>query len=173
MEFTRVLVSLRDPGDFPKESSQVAKSRAEHYRGHALLAAAFLAMWLLGCGETTVAPEDSYDPVDAAGTVDESLPRGLRAKQEMLSGVFVLLQQGIEVDALADYEPGARFAESQEEFLEGTLNLSRWNFNGRPEGSDVPVVLFLTEDADTGKERRVERVYSVTGSVSQFTISRK
>ena len=137
------------------------------------LPAVLLAVACLGRGETTVAPEDSYDPVQAAGTVDESLPRGLGAKQEMLSSVLVLLQQGIEVDALADYEPGARFAESPEEFLEGALNLARWNFNGRPEGSDVPVVLFLTEDADTGKERRVERVYSVTGSATQFTISRK
>ena len=130
-------------------------------------------MGLLGCGETTVAPEDSYDPVDVAGTVDTSLPPKLLAKQEMLSTVLVLFQQGIEVDALADYEPGARFAESQEEFLEGAMNLSRWDFNGRPEGSDVPVVLFLTEDTDTGKERRVERVYAVSGSPTRFTISRK
>ncbi len=137
------------------------------------IAMALLLPLAIGCGEPVVAPEEAYDPEQLQGTVDSSLPRPLQVKQETLQRVLVSLQEGIEVDSLSDYHPDVQFRETPDDFLEGAINLARWDFNGEPAGNDVPVVLHLSVDSSGRNERRVERVYTVTGSPGRLTIQRK
>jgi hypothetical protein len=128
-----------------------------------------------GCGEATIPPEDAYDPEEVAGKVDPGLPSGLQAKQEALRKVLAELQQGVEIEFLSDYLDDVRFMETSEGFLEGALDLERWDFNGKPTGNDVPVVLFLAKENPDGTRRevRVERVYTVTGVPGGYFIRRK
>ena len=137
------------------------------------LSPVLLLLATAGCGEPTVPPEEAYAPEKLAGSVDTSLPKELQEKQRVIRKVLVTLQEAIDFDDLPGYHPDVRFTESLEGFLEGTINLARWDFNGRPTGDDVPLVVFLSEDTTGRNERRVERVYTVTGSPGRWTISRK
>ena len=138
-----------------------------------LIAIVVLLPMTVGCAEKAIPPEESYNPEEVQGTVDSSLPRAVQAKQEALQRILVSLHEGIEVDALSGYHSDLQFQETLDEFLEGTINLARWDFNGTPTDNDVPVVLYLSVDSSGGNERRVERVYTVTGSPGRLTIRRK
>ena len=138
-----------------------------------LLCLSFSAVAFLGCGEPTVPPDEAYDPEKMQGTVDTTLPPELRAKQEAILEAFDALQRGVPIDMLAEEVSGIRFTESAESFFEDTIRLERWEFNGRPTGNDVPVVLYLAED-DAGENlRQRDRIYTVSGSPGRFTITRK
>lgn len=128
----------------------------------------------IGCGESTVAPEDVFDPAKLQGTVDTSLPPHLQAKQEALATVFnLMIESGMDFEDMREEKAGVTVEESMEDFLEGTVELAQWDFNGKPSGDDVPVVLFLAEDSSGKNTRRVERVYTVLGSPGRITVSRK
>ncbi len=138
-----------------------------------LMMLAVLSSMAVGCGESEVGPNEAYDPAQLQGTVDSSLPGPLQSKQQALGRILVSILEGIDIDALSGYHPDVQFRETTEEFLEGAINLARWDFNGSPTGDDVPVVLYLSADSSGRKERRVERVYTVTGSPERRTIQRK
>lgn len=127
---------------------------------------------LVGCARREIPPEEAYVP--QTGTVDPSLPAPLQAKQQALKSVLDALSiEGIDFDELAS-DPKLEFQETAEEFLEeGAINLAGWDFNGKPAGNDLPVVLYLNLDSTGRNQRKVERVYTVTGSPGRFTISRK
>jgi hypothetical protein len=107
------------------------------------------------------------------GDVDTTLPPAQQEKQKVIKRIFDELQSRTHYTALKQYHADVRMIEPLESYMEGTLGMSRWNFNGKPEKDDVPVVLFMLEDKPDNPERRVERVYTVTGSPGNYTISRK
>jgi len=140
--------------------------------GAFLLAVAVLAA-LAGCGETVIPPEDAFDPEQVAGTVDESLPPKLRAKQEALSRFLTEIQAFEPIDFFGPDHAEIYFRESHENFYDGTLTLARWRFDGPPEGDDVPVVLTFDMDQSGTNRQEVQRVYRVTRSSGRFVIQRK
>lgn len=127
----------------------------------------------VGCGENEIPPEEAYTPV--SGDVDTSLPPDLQEKQQALKSILDALSvEGVDLDQLLDQNPNLRFNESSEEFYErGGINLDGWEFNGKPVGNDLPVVLYLNLDSTGRNKLKVERVYTVTGSRGRFTITRK
>ena len=127
----------------------------------------------VGCGEKEIPPEEAYTPV--SGDVDTSLSPELQQKQQALKSILDALSvEGLDLDQLPEQYPGLRFNESAEEFYERSgINLDGWEFNGKPVGNDLPVVLYLNLDSTGRKKLKVERVYTVTGSRGRFTISRK
>ena len=127
----------------------------------------------IGCGQGEIPPEEAFAPEKLMGHVDESLPPELQAKQKVLKRILVSLEEGVDFDYLPEEHPDVQLEESMEDFLEGTINLARWDFNGPPAGDGVPVVLYFSRDTSGRNERRVTRVYTVTGSKGRWTISRK
>ncbi len=133
-----------------------------------------LAAIAVGCGEPDVPIEESDDPEQRVGEVDESLSKALQIKQQLLKIVLdAFTVENIEVEFLSNSYPRATFTESAEDFDENTLGVARWDFNGKPTGSDVPVALWLSVDSSGTNERKVERVYTVTGSMGAFKVARK
>jgi len=144
------------------------------YRTMMWICSVFLVLLAAGCGEPTIAPEDSYEPAELQGTVDTSLPPELQKKQQALYDVLSVLQRGVAVDDVSGYTPNVRFQETPESFLpSGTLDLARWAFDGKPTGNDVPVVMHFTLDSPGGETKEEKRVYTVTGSGGQMVIRRK
>jgi hypothetical protein len=143
-----------------------------------LIAISFLVVLPLAIGCGGGASGEVYHPEAFQGKVDTSLPSELQVRQEVLRRLLHGLQEGIgEVAALRIFVPGVDYRESFEQFYEGQKRLIRWDFNGRPNGNDVPVVLYF-DNKESGPvspetERRVERVYQVSGYGQRFAISRK
>jgi len=135
--------------------------------------AAILALPLFGgCGEPVIPPEESFDLTEIQGTVDTSLPPELQEKQQAIRDVFESLTRGIDVDTLPEYHPGLTFTETVDEFYAGgAVDLDHWKFDGAPTGNEVPVVMYFDVEAEELKEEH--RVYTVTGSPGNRTISRK
>ena len=112
------------------------------------------------------------------GRVDTTLPAELQAKQQAVRRLLNGLQEGVgDAAGLAIYAPGIVYREKFEDFFNGAGQLARWEFSGRPQGNEVPVVLYF-DDQNSGlvnpeNVRREERVYLVSGSGQQYTISRK
>lgn len=132
--------------------------------------------FVLGCGNGQVPPDKVYRPDLLQGQVDASLPAPLQAKQQALRRLLAGLQEGIgDSHALREFVPGITFRESFDRFYEGAERLARWEFNGAPKNNEVPVALYLVDTPDGGAkaERRVERVYLVSGGGRQFTVARK
>lgn len=125
-----------------------------------------------GCGGDQAA-QPVYDPTEYQGEVDTSLPPELQEKQEALKRVFDELQRRTGYDSLPDVLPDYRLTETRESFFGNTLALEKWDFNGRPSGNDVPVVVQLLEDTPEESLRKEERVYTVTGSMGKYVIQRK
>jgi hypothetical protein len=105
------------------------------------------------------------------GEVDTTLPPDLQAKQAALKSVLDELQFGNAIEDI--YAPGVLFDETPQSFREDGIGLHSWDFNGKPSGDDVPVVLNLRLDTPDSQTKRVERVYSVTGVPGNFVIRRK
>ena len=128
---------------------------------------------LIGCGENQVPPEEAYVPT--SGTVDASLAPDLMAKQQVLKTIFdSLSQEGIGLEQLSDENPNLKFNEPPEEFLErGAINLAGWDFDDKPTGDDVPVILHLNLDSTGRNVLEVKRVYTVTGPAGRIVIGRK
>jgi hypothetical protein len=125
-----------------------------------------------GCGKREIPPQGAYPR--ALGTVDTSLSPDLQAKQQVVKTLFDALSVGMRLEELPDQNPNLRFDESPEEFLErGAVGLAGWQFDGQPQGDDVPVVLYLNLDGTGRNQLQVRRVYTVTGSPDRFRISRK
>jgi hypothetical protein len=125
-----------------------------------------------GCGKREIPPQGA-DP-RALGTVDTSLSPDLQAKQQVVKTLFDALSVGMRLEELSDQNPNLRFDESPAEFLErGAVGLVGWQFDGQPQGDDVPVVLYLNLDGTGRNQLQVRRVYTVSGSPDRFTISRK
>ena len=132
-----------------------------------------LALVLLaGCGDSDP-PHPPLQPADFRGTVDASLPPAQREKQTVLKRTLDELQGGTSYDSLKEYHRNVKLTETRADFLAGTIGLARWDFNGPATGNDVPVLLYLLEDGPLNPERKVERVYTVTGDSQGFTIRRK
>ena len=118
------------------------------------------------------------EPQHVQGRVDTTLPAELQAKQRAVRRLLNGLQEGVgDAAGLAIYSPGIVYREKFEDFFNGAGQLARWEFNGRPQGNEVPVVLYF-DDQNSGlvnpeNVRREERVYLVSGSGQQYTISRK
>jgi len=143
------------------------------YRTTIRLFAVASVLLAAGCGEPAVAPEDAYEPAELQGTVDTGLPPEQQKKQQAVYDVLSVLHQGVAVDDLPGYCPDIRFQETPESFLSpGTLDLARWEFDGKPTGNDVPVVLHFTLDAPGGETKEERRVYTVT-SPGRLTVIRR
>lgn len=129
-----------------------------------------------GCGGA--ASGEVYRATAYQGKVNTALPPAQQVNQEVLRRLLNGLQEGIgEPAGLRIFVPGVDYRETFEQFFEGQKRLVRWDFNGVPNGNDVPVVLSF-DDKDSGPfhpaaERRVERVYTVLGYGQQFAVSRR
>jgi hypothetical protein len=144
------------------------------YRMMIPLGGVALVLLAAGCGEPTIAPEDSFEPAELQGTVDTGLPPELQKKQQALYDVLSVLQRGVAVDDVSGYTPNVRFQETPDSFLpSGTLDLARWAFDGKPTGNDVPVVMHFTLDTPGGETKEEKRVYTVTGAGGRMVIRRK
>jgi len=130
-------------------------------------------IFMPGCGQSTVDPEDAYKPEQFQGVVDTGLPPPARAKQQALKAILDSVHELVGFDELPYTHPGIRFAESRETFFEGTLGLHGWRFDGPPVGDDVPVLLQLYEDSAGERIREVKRVYTVTDARGRVDIRRK
>ena len=130
----------------------------------------------IGCGGRVSG--EVYRAEAFQGKVNTSLPAEQQARQVALRKLLNGLQEGMgETAALRIFLPDVNFRESFEQFFEGQKRLVRWDFNGVPNGKEVPVVLVF-DDKDSGPvnaaaERRVERVYLVSASGRQATIARR
>lgn len=138
-----------------------------------LVVLTILAATLAGCGE----PVKPVTLLDLQGKVDATLPPDAQAKQEALRRLLNGLQEGIgDTTALRLFVPGINYRESFTTFFEGK-RLARWEFSGQPQGNQIAVVLYFDDKnggpIDPQQERRVERTYIVTGSGSNYVISRK
>jgi hypothetical protein len=132
---------------------------------------------LAGCG-SSVPPDKVYRPEAFQGKVDASLSPELQAKQNALRRFLAGIQEGIgDQQSLREFVPGINVRENFEQLVDSPARLVRWEFNGQPKGSEVPVVLYLVDDpnakASASNERRVERTYLVSGGGRQVTIARK
>lgn len=136
--------------------------------------------WLavaVGCGESSSSAQP-FDPTSLQGKVDGTLSPELQAKQEAVRRLLNALQEGAgDTQTLQVMAPGINFQEKFPDFYEpGTKRLTRWEFGGAPNGREVPVVLYFDEldsgPIDPEKEKRIERVYVLSGSGNQFSIGR-
>ncbi len=121
--------------------------------------------------------EAHFEPRELEGTVDTSLPKPLQAKQEVLARWLRGMQQGIgEIAGLRLMVPGVDMKESFDQFYNQHKRLVRWEFNGKPVGVEVPVILYF-DDVESGvyDERtlhREERVYAANNTGNRWTIAR-
>jgi hypothetical protein len=126
-----------------------------------------------GCGGD---PERTETGLGAGvGEVDTSLPPAQQARQEVIRRILITLQEGtVKIEALSGALHDVRFDEPADSFYEGAIGLARWNFAGPPRGDNVQVVLMLREPSSAGGGlRRVERVYTVSGSEGRWSVGRK
>ena len=129
-----------------------------------------------GCGRTEEAK--AYDPGDYQGRVDTSLPRPLQDKQAALARFLNGMREGVgDEGTLRLVVPGVTFREPFDKFYGGSKRLARWEFGAKPNGNEVPVVLFF-DDVENGPIdptvlKREERVYVVTGGGTSVSIQRK
>lgn len=135
-----------------------------------LVAALLLAS---GCGEESVPPEEAAFRESVRAKVDESLPQDLQQKQAALKQALdKIMIEFIQPNEVRDHI-GINFTESPQSFWEGASEIVRWDFDGKPAGDDLPVVITFAMD-DTGENtREVKRVYAVVGWPGNWTISRK
>lgn len=126
-----------------------------------------------GCGERVIDPDHAYKPEQLQGEVDTSLPPPLQAKQQAVKAVLDTLQFGMDFNGLRESYPHIRFRETEAGFLEGTVGLHGWKFDGPPVGDDVPVLLQLYEDSTGENIREAKRVYTVTDARGRVEIRRK
>ena len=143
-----------------------------------LLLLAILAVMLAGLGCGGASTVEVFDIRTLQGKVDTTLPRDAQAKQEILRRLLNGLQEGIgDQGALNLFVPGVEYREDFARFYDGSKRLVRWDFSGPPVRDEVPVVLFFDDiesgPVDPAKEKRVERVYLVSGGGSRYYVSRK
>ena len=110
-----------------------------------------------GCSRTSA--DTVYRPEAYQGHRRCFIAARATAKQQAIWRLLNALQEGIgETIALRSFVPGVDFRESFEKFYEGAGRLVRWEFNGRPKGNEVPVVLYFDDQTsgpvDPEKERR-------------------
>lgn len=139
---------------------------------------AILAVMLAGIGCGGAPKNEVFDIRTLQGKVDANLPRDAQAKQEILRRLLNGLQEGIgDQGALNLFVPGVEYREDFARFYDGNKRLVRWDFNGPPVRDELPVVLFFDDvesgPVDPAKEKRVERVYLVSGGGSRYYVSRK
>jgi hypothetical protein len=129
---------------------------AEHHRfGLALL---FAQLLVAGCSGPPASPP--FEPEAYRGVVDESLSPEQQQRQQVIIDLFYELQMSRDFQDLPEVLPHIRFTETREQFLEGMLDLHRWQFAGPPNGAEVPLRLFFREDKEPDyPERQFERVY--------------
>ena len=132
---------------------------------------AVLGLAFAGCGGVLSGNQADLTKVPKMGTIDTSIPRTDRAKQKVIYDVLVNLQEGYPAQMIPTLLKGIRFDESQEQFLEGASSLERWDFEGKPSESGVPVVLYFSE-VSKSELKKVQRTYKVKGSGSRFVVSR-
>jgi len=128
-----------------------------------------------GCGGETVVPVDeSYNPEEIQGKVDESLPTPLKAKQAALKRFLGRMVEGIAVEDVRGYEADLDFTETEVAFWPADLgSIARWKFDGKPTGNDVPIEITFSGDDPEAEEQPQKRVYTVTGRAGNYTIARK
>ena len=127
-----------------------------------------LTLPTVGCNKTEVVV---YQEVNWQGTVDESLPKEVQAKQDALIRLFTAIQD-YSFEFLTQGEPNLQFDESFEQFFGETVDLFRWDWDGPPEGNDLSVVLILRKDEPGLPEVEVRRTYTVRQSGKTFRITR-
>lgn len=114
----------------------------------------------------------------ARGTVDESLPPALRAKQQTVAKLLNTIQEGVgDTAGLRIYAPNLAFREPFGNFFAGRKRLVRWQFNGPPDKDSVPVSLWF-DDQELGPNlpaptTQDDRVYVVTIAGRQAAITRR
>lgn len=133
-----------------------------------------LAIIQLGCGGK---PPEAFNPASVQGTIDTSLPRPQQRAQQGVQLLLNAVQEGAaDPGGLALLAP-VDFREPFPKFFSGGKRLVRWDFNGPPKGSEVPVTLYFDGQtggpADAATEVREDRVYQVGAAGQRFTITRK
>jgi hypothetical protein len=124
---------------------------------------------ILACSsEQPIPPDQAYDPAKVQGQVDTTLPHADQERQAALKSVLDQLQEGRDFESL--FLQNVTYEESESSFLEGAIGVESWAFDGRPNGTDVPVVLRMKTDSGDVKQRK--RVYRVAGSSGAYAISR-
>ncbi|MBN1908291.1 MAG: hypothetical protein JW818_01005 [Pirellulales bacterium] len=121
-----------------------------------------------GCDPSHAPPEKADSPRNFQGKVDTSLPAQQQAKQQAIITALTALQR----DSHFRGARGVRVQESPEVFLDGALDLLRWDFDGSPNGNDVPVRLWLQEPGSPATEREVRRTYRVVPQGNTMVITR-
>jgi len=131
-----------------------------------------LLAFISGCSVNRSGPDDS--PGGPGTTIDTSLPPETQRKQQIIHDLLVNLQEGFPAGQIAAVVPGVKFEESQSDFLEGNPYLSKWRFNGKPNGNEIPVTLyFVSPESGDPEVRKSERTYLVTGKEGRFRVTRK
>ena len=127
---------------------------------------------IVGCGGGEI---EVYEPEKFCGEVDASLPVDDQARQEAVQSFLETVRRGVAFEYLGDYVPDGVLAESQEEFFNGTHALMRWDFEGPPNGDDVPLVMtFLTDKPGSDDEETEERrTYTLSKSRKGYAMKRK
>ena len=138
----------------------------------------FLASLLGVAGCDTLTPEPEKKAVVAQGQVDQTLPTDAQSRQRALRKFLGAVLEGVaDPGGLSIYAPGVEYRAKYEDFNGASGRLVRWEFNGRPSGNDVPVVLFFADQAtglvDYDNLRRQEKVYAVARAGQRFAITPK
>ena len=139
--------------------------------------AGLLLLAVAGCTSSVGQKEPTRAPEARQGKVDKSLPKDAQARQKAVADVLTYLQEENPIYKIPNSLRGIEFAETEEQFFAGAPKLARWNFQGSPQGEEVPVVLqFATVNAareSDQAEKTVERTYVVKGLPGHFAITRK
>jgi hypothetical protein len=129
-----------------------------------------------GCSQSSA--QTTFTAASYQGKVDTTLSAELQAKQQALRKFLNAVLEGVgDAGGLAIYAPGIDFRAKYEDLNGTSGRLVRWDFNGRPSGNDVPVVLVYVDPA-TGlvtpeNERKVEKTFAVVRGGNRFSISPK
>jgi hypothetical protein len=133
----------------------------------------FVALGITGCAQATGSVE-SYDPQSHRGELDPSLPVDARQRQAVVKTVFdSLMPFNFHFEELPAALPGIQMAETKQSFLDGKGALYGWAFDGAPRGNEIPVIVYLEEDATGRPSGQQARTYVVTGGAGRWTVSRK
>ncbi|WP_254512998.1 hypothetical protein [Anatilimnocola floriformis] len=129
---------------------------------------------LAGCGGQTAA-QSHVEP--AQGQVDTSLTPYQQSQQRGLLLFLNAVQEGATDPQSLSLLAPVDFRDSFPTFFGAQQRLLRWNFNGTPQGNEVPVTLILDNQAsgvaDPANEVRESRIYYVIPAGQRFTIARK
>lgn len=118
----------------------------------------------VGCGRNSKTGASG----ELDGKVDALLAAELQEKQDAVRKMLVGLRTSTPIG-------GVSYKGRIEPVLDEVSRTARWDFSSPPNGDKVPVTLYVEESAGGGGakiERKVDRVFLVSKSGSQFMVTR-